>query len=470
MKYRSLSGRHGGAVLFLCIILSALILSQSILYLGAVSRASEAEMRRCLQLQADQYLCKYNDLLYEYFGIYGIGNQNHSQTVFDECMRFHTDVTFESKPYSELSADDLNAAVTDFMKIRMPAIAGYELIDRLKGVIESINGSTLVTQASTGVTNDWTKYLKEYVANTDHWSAILANAENFIDVIGFSEKLGDLKDFIQDLRFLVEKEGTQYLQNDEEGLLNIDIFSPDALSKLTEFVSCISESDSGVFIERLYLNQYVMSLFDSSLETCSIDGNKINESNIFGVSYKEIHGTNQSDIEYLLTGVSEGKASVYITRTLIFSVRSVLNLGSFLFDNEKLNTAEGIADILSICIAAISAGSVVVEPQVIKYIVIFVWALVEACKDVNKLINGESICLISHSNIEDDKTVNALLTTDYRDYIGPFMLLVSKNDLLDRMIKIFKRDFGGTIYTGVYISAQSRGVEYSLRDRYDVYM
>lgn len=461
--------KRGGATIFLCIIMSALILSQSVLLAGAVTRASEAEMRRCIQLQTDQILSSYNDELLKYYGMYVIDPTAIDRSIFDECYRNSIYEKISLEPYTELSPELIGLGITDFMKPRFPTIIGYQLLDKIKNVLQSINKSSLYATGKKGQDGNWTGYLKDFIDSSDKWSGVLDNIENFVDIIGFTEKLDDLKDYVKDLRYVAEKSVTQVLQSDESNGFTLDIFDPDSITNLLGIVSRKMNGESSSAAEFMYLNQYSVSFFDSGVKKCNVNGKKVEESNIYGVPFSEIHGSNRPDIEYLLTGREDEESALFYAKTYVFAARAVLNLGSFLFDSEKQNQALGIAEVISTAIAVISVGAVYVDPQVVKYVVLLTWAIAQAFKDVGKLISGEQITLIDNSKIAGNEKVESILSTKYRDYIGFFLLFVDKDILLERMKTIFEKECGETAYIGISMSVESKGKTYALRDTYDVY-
>lgn len=461
--------KRGGTTIFLCIIMSALILSQSVLLGGAVTRASESEMRRCIQLQTEQILSGYNDKLLKYYGMYVIDPTKIDRYIFDECYRKSAceDVCLE--PYNYLTPELIGRGINDFMKPRFPAIIGYQLLDKVKSVLQSINNSSSYNVGKKDQDGAWTGYLKDFMASSEKWTAVLENVENFVDVIDFTGKLNDLKNFVKDLRYVIENTATHTLQSDESSGFTLDIFDPDSITKLLEIVSKKMNTESSSLTEYFCLNQYSVSFFDSGVKKCSINGKKVEESNIYGVPFSEIHGSNRPDIEYLLTGCEDEDKALFYAKTCVFATRAILNLGSFLFDNEKQNKALGIAEIISTAISIISVGTVYVDPQVVKYLILLTWAIAQAFKDVGKLIDGEQITLIDNSKIESDKKVKSVLSTKYRDYIGFFLLFVDQDKILSRINTLFEKECGGKPYVGISMSVTNEGKTYALRDTYDVY-
>lgn len=461
--------KRGGTLIFLCIIMSALILSQSVLLEGAITRESESEMRRCIQLQTEQILSGYNENMLKYYGIYVIDPTTINRNIFDECCRNSAYEDINLEPYCELTPELIGLGITDYMKPRFPTIVGYQLFEKIKTALQSINNSSSYNVGKKDQDGKWTGYIKDFMASSEKWTSVLENVENFVDIIDFTGKLNDLKNFAKDLRYVIENTATQKLQSNESSLFTIDIFDPDSITKLLEIVSEQMNADTSSLAEYFYLNQYSVSFFDSTVKKCSINGKKVEESNIYGIPFSEIHGSNRPDIEYLLTGCEDENTALFYAKTCVFASRAVLNLGSFLLDSEKQKQALGIAEIISTAISIISVGTVYVDPQVVKYVILLTWSIAQAFQDVGKLIDGEQITLIDNSKIESNEKVKSILSTKYRDYIGFFLLFVDKDKILSRINTVLEKESGEKPYVGISMTVISEGKTYALRDTYDVY-
>lgn len=461
------TNRNGGVILFLCIILSAVILSQSILFRGALMRSDEAEIARSAQLQAENVLCNYNPLLLEHYGIYCFEETALNRKIFDDCCRVNDIESVQVTGASELGIEELERIITDYMILRFPAMLGNELIVRIGKAVGQIEKSDLVKKTIADHSGNLKKYFGEYLSSSEKWTEILSNLENFIHVVDASDKLSDFEDFVRDLKDTIKRTGTLKLQGEYDSF-HLDIFDPESITQLIDVLSFAIDSEVPDFYSYFYINKYAAALFDSTVSQTKEGTRSYDEANVYGTPFSTINGSNKADMEYLLTGKEE-KDAVNIAKTLVFSSRALLNIGAFLVDKDKLNTAEGIAAVITVCVGLISGGSVILDPGVVKYLVIVTWALQKSFQDLKTLTGGGTVTIIDHSSIKDQNGIKVLMKTRYRDYLELFLMFVDREDLLARMIDVFKRYSGGELYISVQTTVQYAGREFRHEEKYDSY-
>ncbi|MBN1891528.1 MAG: hypothetical protein JW780_02010 [Clostridiales bacterium] len=468
MLRRIKSNSRGGIVLFLCIILSALILSQTILLQGILMRSNETEITRAAHLQSENVLCSYNRTLLENYGIYCFDDSALNRSVFDQCCRVQGIESVDVCGVRELQSEDLGKIINDYMKFRFPTMMGNGLLKRIGSAVGTINKSNLKKEAIINQSELLKTYLSEYLSSSENWDGILENAENFIDFIDYSDKLSDFKAFIKDLRETAKRAGTLKLQGNDYSSFSVDLFDPESIDKVLDVLSYTIEAEVPEYYSYLYINKYAASLFDSNLEKIKDGSQSFDESNIYGTAFSEINGANKADLEYLLTG-KEGKTAVNLCKTFVFSSRAAINLGTFLLDRDKMSIAEGIAGIVAACIAIVSGGTVSIDPAVAKYLVIATWALKQSFEDLKKLTDGGTIPVIVHSSLNEQEGLKALLETSYRDYLEIFMMFVDREILLSRMIDVFRRYTGGKLYVSVQTNVNYSGKRFRYEECYDSY-
>ena len=154
-------------------------------------------------------------------------------------------------------------------------------------------------------------------------------------------------------------------------------------------------------------------------------------------------------------------------KILIYDMRIIVNLGTYLVDSEKMKKAKEIAEILSTGISLVSAGTVTIDPEALQFVVLYVWALGQGFADLVKLTGGESIVLFDHSALAEHTILVDALLTDYRDYLVLFLLTVPVDWKLSRILTIIKKDCGGELYKGVSLSMDYRGNSFMMEDTYD---
>lgn len=469
MKTKRLWGRYGGVSVFLCIILSAVVLTESTLYSAARIRGYEADLQRCLRIQISQTLCNYNESLLENYGLYALDKSSAGTTVFDECFSGGSSAALDAEVYGLMTAGDLNRAIPDYMKIRMPAIASTEILSRFKGIFSEISSCSVFQKAKNSQTSQWLSYVKDFLGQKDTWSDVIKTAVSAAEAIDVTGKVKDLEEFSLTFQQAMERSATLYLQGDADTDMSQDILNPDNLSDIMTYINNYMDFDMPDIADNILINEYAVSFFDSKIEYETDGESKTPEANLLGKAFSDIHNSNRADLEYILTGLDNETASFGEAKILIYDMRILADFAAYLSDSEKMSKAKEIAEILSAAISAVSAGTVTIDPEILQFAVLYVWALGQGFTDMMKLIQGESIILFDHSALDGQEVLKNAMMTDYRDYLRLFMMAVPTKWKLSRILTILQKDCGNELYTGIRISAVFRGSQFIMEDTYDAY-
>jgi len=461
--------KNGSAGIFLCIILSAVILTECVLYSGARMRGTEADAARSMRLQISQILCNYNEQLLGNYGLYGLNEASVNTQVFEACFSGNEGFVIDAAPCGLITTDDLRMGITDYMQVRMPAIASAEILTRFKGVFSEIMDSTSFNKAKSLESSAWLGYVKDFLNQKDKWSNVISSVLSAAEVIDVTGKLGELEEFASTLQEEMARATTLYLQGDSAASLSESFLNPDYLSTIMGYADSYMNIELPEIADDLMINEYAAASFDSEIEYIKDGDNKTPEANLLGIPFSDIHGDNRGDLEYILTGIDNGILSYSTAKILIYDVRIIVNLGTYLVDSEKMKKAKEIAEILSTGISLVSAGTVTIDPEALQFIVLYVWALGQGFADLVKLTGGESIVLFDHSALAEHSILENSLLTDYRDYLGLFLLAVPVEWKLSRILTLLKKDCGGELYKGVSLSLDYRGNSFMMEDTYDAY-
>lgn len=461
------NNKKGAIIIFLSIVLSAVILVQTILFSGISLRYREIEARRTMQLQSEYILSNYNEKLLKNYGLYGLDHTITDFSLFNKTNRFSKDAILSYRSNDNLSIETLEKAIADYMTLRYPTIMVTDIASRIAKVIGEVKSNSLYKNGSQN-SFSWMSQLKTLMGDPEQWMWAIEGIESLVDAIDFNDKLEDFYDFIDNLKMVVERSATLKFQNADGTEQKLNVFDPASFTQLLEFMTSTIQGSDNQLLNHLYINAYASNYFDSRLVNVIIDGNSFPESNVYGTPYTEINKTNHSDIEYLLTGATSTSAANFQTASLIFLVRAIFNLSSFFLDDEKLNTAQGVAEILCLAVALLSAGTVVIDPVSAQYVILLIWAMAVSFKDVDQLKSGKTVNILHHSKVEDGSLGRAL-NMDYRDYVSFFLLFVSDEKVLQRMLNILERINGGNINIAVRLELTDQDHTYVLEDGYDLY-
>ena len=139
MKIR-FKGRKGTITLFLCIILSAAIILESIYIKGAYRRKQEVILTTAVSHQVEQILSQFNRNYQDWYGIYVLDSVESDHAVFDEMTKKYQDMSFQYELTDEFTNDDLRKSISEYMRLRGLAFEGSGIMDRLGLSISKLQG------------------------------------------------------------------------------------------------------------------------------------------------------------------------------------------------------------------------------------------------------------------------------------------------------------------------------------------
>lgn len=461
---RNRNGRRGGASVFLCIILSAVILSESVLYFGARKRGLESDLLRCMRLQSGQILAEYDKFLLECYGLYSVDSEDINTNIIMACFPDNA-ASPQAVPIRPMTSEDLKAAVCDYMKVRLPASAAAGILEILQEIFGQVSESGIFEKNSQSGSSRWVPILTGILENKDKWGEVIATALSLLKAVDAEGALADIEEFADSLRQTAERKSALFVQGDPD----VKELNPEGLAGVSGILEHYLNPELPDAVDSLLVNAYAASFFDSMLSMTGEGESRQAEVNLLGIPYETVHKDNHGDLEYILTGIDNEILSFSAVKMLIADVRILVNIASGLADEQKMSKAEEIAGVLSAAIAAVSAGAVVVDPEILQYLVLYVWSAGQAYIETLSLVAGKSIPLIEHSAIKDNDVLKRLLMTEYRDYVCFFLLAVPEEWKLSRMLEVLKRDSSGEIFTGISISVDYRGNRFLLEDTYDAY-
>ena len=460
--------RHGGISIFLCIVLSAIVLTESLLWLAAGKRGQEADLMRCMRLQSAHALSSYNQVLLDYYGIYVVDKSLFQSTVFDTCFRSNDQTNILIEPTSAMTVEQIRIGIVKFMQIRMPAYIAGEILSRINLISDLIEDSGVkkIFESTKG-SSAWLTYLTDLLSKKNEWTATIKAAVEVAKELDFTGTVEEVESFFESVKFIAERGGTSFIQggSDVGDVLDVTVFA-----NTLDYVEALYTPDLPELLDTYLMDIYATSFFDSRIIE-EVDGSASKpEENALGRKYQDLHPANYYDLEYVLTGVDNEILSGYITQQLITDIRIIFDFASNLANKEKLEKSLGIANVLSVCISIISAGKAQIPAKALQYLVLFVWSIGDGMSDALKLVKGESIPILLGDYFSGKYNIlNDALMTDYRDYINILLFVVPGSFKSDRMMQILTRDAGGEMHAGVRVTADYDGNTYVMEESYDAY-
>jgi len=459
---KRLFGRHGAITLFLCLLLSAVILLESIYVAGAYRRKQEVILTEAVSHQVEQILSQFDRNTLNWYGVYGMTQVESGSSVFEKMTEGIADVGYSYELTDELGLSDILASVSEYMRLRGIAFEGADLLSRLNASIAQLSGTDKLNGVGVAA---WLPTFKAYLENRKKYSPVMSVVEKVCDATGLSEKLSDFFDFADDLSEVWARNSSAALEIGDSSVM-VSVFDPSCISSLTKAFDVYMDADFPDMADRLLLNEYAVYSFDSFVKSYETDSGMKEETNILGIPFSDIHGDNRGDLEYLLIGNSRPAVNSHESFGLLLGIRLILNMSAYMLDESKKEMALGIAEVLSILITLLSAGTIIVEPTILQYVVLFVMAYIRAFRDGLRLLSGGSVPVFYNDTVTG--TLDDLAETSYRDYYRIFLLFVPEEKLLERMKLVIFKDCG-YLFTGVSATGRIRGSDYTVRRRYELY-
>lgn len=459
---RKLLSRHGGITLFLCILLSSVIVIETVFVSGSYRRKQEVELTEAVSHQAEQILSQFDRDAMNWYGIYGMNEVEAEQAVFDRMTENIYDASFSYELTDELDEHAVETAIIDFMKLRGIAFEGSGLLERMNLSLSSLKG---VNWGSGEGVASWMPTFQEYIQNRNNESISCKLFRASCKIAGLGDELDAFDEFVDEVSYIWERDSSLSLEFGDSSAF-VSLFDPSGMESVIGIFDSLMDTDLPSALDRLLVNEYAAFSFDSRVDEYTTDDGMEEECNIVGIPFSEMHDEQHSDLEYLLIGSESDSVNKLMSFELVFGTRLILDLSAFIMDDERMELAMTIAEITSLMITLLTLGLIYVDPTVIQYTIIFMMAFVRAMIDAMDLIQGESVTLFYNDTISD--SLGNFSETTYRDYFRVFLLFVPEDTLLRRMTHVIKRDCG-TLYTGVSATGTLRGDEYQVDRRYELY-
>ncbi len=450
-KNWSRSNKHGAITIFLSIILSSIILIESIYVLQIISINKRLEINRALKNQVEIILSDYNRLLFDIYGIYAININSIDMTVFNKTLEvngysYGEDIVIDG--YDVMSTADLKNAIATYYSYRAPGIA-FNLFD------EYIN--TLLEQVDTlGIGESISSFLSSGASEV-FYEIMNGSSDviDFIDDLSLLESLGiskDACDAFSDFADTLNELSQSELSFDDD-FDPMDFFGMNTVSDMEEFFDDTSEFNEGIGFGA-YCSHYSAYNFDTILED--------NDMTINGTNFSSIHHVNTPDAEYILTGF-EGGLAVATTGYLIYQIIGLSEIVEIVTDPSLMETFLLISEAISGILLFLS---IPVPPQAIQIIVAIVYGLINTINKMVDLYDGETVNIFRIPGLPD--SLAGGLQVDYKYLLFTMSCYIPYTFKLERMLNVLNRDFV-VLPTEITLSTNYIGDEYEVHDGYQMY-
>jgi hypothetical protein len=463
--------------LLLCLITTPLLLILSIFLLDVRIRASELDIDRALSYQVQTRLAGFNKPLYEEFGLLAL-NAPERAVNFQRLLPEHLQHLSVKQKTSQSLTDPviLRQSILTFMRLRLPASVIKTLTEQMGIRITSVKNASFSypsAPASFVKANYFTRIHEIQSAESftipKYSPDVLQNgfSEMVRSAIGtlLSEAVYGLLDeeikgmLIQYQRFVAEC--VTIGEGDEQQLTTYpDIFNPQQISKFTDVISRSMTLPNYEIYNRLAVREYIIATFwpagkPSRSNTTTPAGmlktdEQLAHRNFSGTPFKQYQGRMPGEVEQILSGAQTAQSGIDQVKAVLVIYRAANHLLREIANTTEMANYRMAAATLAGIIVTVSGGTVVIDPEVIAYLLLACDAIRQGFTDYTMLMNGERLAF---TNIGDNNT----LMFDYVMHLRVLLLLTPEKNLLKNVSALVTKRYPGIIDTRIDVNCQFRG-------------
>ncbi len=460
---------EGGISLFLAIVMVALLILE--ISLIAASKQHDLELRagRAIDLAGDAVLASYDEDLADQYGLLGYREAtlpSGINTFIESELRGYESYDLKLSAKSPLNEPTvIKEQICSYLKLLYPQIMIHNILEKSNLIhsmknqfaseaeqgnifedIEISEGESLGDQLQSLLAN---RLLEE---SLNSLNAFLGNQENegktsiFRDY--FSKKTGVNDGSESEQAELSEEEqrlGDSMLVNIREAGNGSAQSISNIAGILAQGIELLDIPTNGVY-ERLLSCEYILLMCSNWTDQRNADKLIDGRQTLRGVPIKEMNHYRDLESEYILFGFQDEVRTKAITASMITAGRLALTTIGLLLNENEMKKLEVGAGILSVGIAMVSGGAIVIDATALKYLLLLIRAQAEAIADMETLLNGKTVDLLPYIEGGDQNS-------DYCDYLRFYLLLAADaDDQLIRLAETIDLNLCGPFYTTVETS------------------
>lgn len=468
------SERHGlGSIsLFLALILLALIACEWLLIRGARQRDDELRVRALAAHEADRQLAAYDSRLFENYGLLAVSEAKlppiPGPWATREMAAIGGQFALERKLTAPLADPEvLDAQIRAYMEPLYPELLRGSLFTDMLTVFRGLKDFRSLGEESVsefGGLADFAALMSSDVIQSlwlgvRDWGLRFLNREaepqptepaDTADAVDMGEETlmttgealtesesAEASDLLTRIFSAQGHSGTiAELGVDPEACGGSSFASAAALlERSLESVRGAGELIPG----RLLLASYGLHMFSHWPHIHGAKDYPV-ERNLRGKKLRNLELENRLEVEHLAFGSDNQAVARASSFASLLGIRLALNTVSDLLSPTQMAKHGRRARILSLAIMVASAGEVSLEPELLRYVLLFVEAQLEALADTVKLVRGQAVKLLPHQS-------QFGIATHYSDYMYLFLLAVPEASLLQRIAGRIETNLGRSFHT-----------------------
>ncbi len=445
--------RQGSISLMMALILSALLLVFSLFLQAGLYRSAQADLTRAMSAQIQTGLAAYDLNLLSDFGLWGYRLDRIDPLVFQHSlpghMKRHPMILLPGNPLTDETV--LETQILSYMKARLPVI----YVDHLFSQLDSLStGSQAVSQEHT--IHHVSGWLAGFSGNSARSAA--SSLTN-----GLFSQVEEVAAVQLDQIYRENAAALTGIHQDQElsSLLTMmpDFFDPASLAIAADEFDQFLNFSTPLLYEKACVAEYVLGQFSCAVLTEKKGGYTQPVRTINGRQMLGFPDDRILEVEQMITGVNNPRLAAKIVQGVLVSLRTVIHLADLITDKSQMQIIRGTAAAISTALAAITAGSVIIEPETVAWLLAVARSLKNGWSDVNSLLNGNAV-----SFWPGDQA--ALVNLYYADYLRLFLLALPRPLLLNQIGRQLETIIPGPFFTAIEIRTNWRSQELVLKGQY----
>lgn len=454
--------KHGSGSIFIAIILAALILIEG-LYLSLIIDVNRRiTIDRALKLQVEAILTKYNEELFENYGLYGFLLNDVDDEIFKKAIE-STGYTYGEDifiyGYRTINTVQLKKAISNYYAYRTPGMAIDGIMNTFDFVFEKLEENEFFSHLKKFKSYGGNKVLNFFANGFDTISEFLSS-DTISDLIDVSDE--DVS-FFDSFKNIYDSSNSKTLDFDED-FNPKDMFSMGFFNKTIEVFG-----DSSNFIENNlfnpYLSHYCIYNFESYVKEFEDDeGNIYLDRNVHGTEFYDLNSQRCTDMEYLITGFDDFRGVIEVGY-LVFPMIILIEVVNYLLDEEFMEICNTISEILSAVLTVLLEG-IYIPAWVFEMVIVVFFAFFSASFDMSDLYSGKSVNVFEISN--SNELISVGLDLNYKDFAYLLSLIEPEEVKLSRLEDLLNQKYGDFL-TCIEIGTVYKDDEYYAEMGYELY-
>lgn len=483
--------RRGSLAVFFCIALAGLVMVLGSWLQAARVRAAEAELARAMAAQIDVSLAAYDQDLYSQFGLFAFDSAKIDRTVFAGSLPAGLqDCPLELDGRERITDQPvLDSQIVRRMKTRLPGAVFDLFVTRLAGFSDALpaliptvgkplTDSSVANAVSVPDRRPQPGYQTAAVRDNQPISGLEDLFQQVFRKLAVSAvrqtagRLFDklLKELEEDLIGDIRKQYRQFASErlavtQAEPVRDMlggmpDFLSPGSLTTMAGALDRLLDFSTAPLYEKFCVVEYLMAYCTPRAPVQVIDGRSVDLETPDGRSLAALAVDRPSEIEQFITGIEDPALAAGTVRFILISVRSLLHLAAILTDQTRMAAIRGTAATLAGAVAAISAGTVVIDPEPVAYLIAAAEALAAGIRESSRLIAGQGVRFWPGKG-------QVSLQLWYGDYLRLLLYCLPRATLIQRFSRCLDRLHPDTLHTALTVRTTLAGRSYALSGGYD---